>query len=69
MTKCNFCGREDSPHKGLHLIKNDGKVAFFCSSKCRKNAMNLGRDNRKMRWAEAFHITRQKARDKLAVKG
>ncbi len=68
MTKCNFCGREDSPHKGLHLIKNDGTIAFFCSSKCRKNALKLGRDNRKVRWTEAFHITREKARDKLAVK-
>jgi large subunit ribosomal protein L24e len=61
MVKCTFCGREESPHKGIHLIKNIGVVAFYCSSKCRKNAEKLQRDKRKVRWTEAFHITREKA--------
>ena len=54
MTKCSFCGREESPHKGLHLIKNDGSINYFCSSKCRRNALNLRRDKRKVHWTEAF---------------
>lgn len=61
MTKCFFCGREQESFRGLHFIKNDGSVDYFCSSKCRKNALHLKRDKRKMRWAEAFHETRAKA--------
>ncbi len=64
--KCVFCGREESIHKGLHLIKNDGSVNYFCSSKCRRNAINLKRDKRKVRWTEAFHLTRNKENLKIA---
>lgn len=67
MVKCFFCGRDESPHKGLHLIRNDGTVSYFCSSKCRKNTLNLKRDKRKIKWAEAFHIAREKARVKEAA--
>lgn len=65
MTKCVFCGREASFHEGVHLITNDGNIKYFCSSKCRKNSLKLKRDNRKVRWTEAFHITRGKAREKV----
>ena len=64
MTKCNFCGRERIPIRGVHLIKNDGSVNFFCSSKCRKNALKLKRDKRRLKWTESYH--EEKA--KLALK-
>jgi len=64
MVKCAFCGKEESAHKGLHLIKNSGTVVYFCSSKCRKNAVKLKRDKRKIRWTEAFHKVREKIRGK-----
>lgn len=69
MTKCVFCGSEESPYRGVHLIKNDGSVSFFCSGKCRKNALNLGRDRKKIKWTEAYGITQEKkaASDKRAV--
>lgn len=54
MTKCTFCGKEEYAFKGLHLIKNDGSIAYFCSSKCRFNALKLKRDKRKVRWTSAF---------------
>ena len=60
MTKCVFCGRDESPYKGLHLIRNTGTVDFFCSSKCRKNATKLKRDKRKVRWTEASVMVRKK---------
>ncbi len=68
MVKCIFCGKEESPHRGLHLFKNDGSLSYFCSSKCRKNTIKLKRDKRKMKWTEAFHITRDKANVKIAEK-
>jgi large subunit ribosomal protein L24e len=64
MTKCVFCGKEESPYKGVHLIKNDGSTSFFCSSKCRRNALNLKRDKNKLKWTEAFRITRQRGIEK-----
>lgn len=60
MTKCNFCGSEESPYKGIYQIKNDGSTSFFCSSKCRKNSLNLKRDKKRIRWTEAFRISRQR---------
>jgi large subunit ribosomal protein L24e len=66
MVKCAFCGKEEKSFRGIHLIKNTGVVAFYCSSKCRKNSEKLGRDKRKVRWTEAFHITRNKAVAKAA---
>ena len=61
MVKCTFCGKDEKPYKGVHLIKNDGEVSYFCGSKCNVNAVKLGRDKRKIRWTEAFHFTREKA--------
>ena len=61
MVKCTFCGKDENIHKGVHLIKNDGEVNYLCSSKCKANATKLKRDKRKVRWTEAFHITREKA--------
>jgi len=64
MTKCAFCGSEESSYKGVHLIKNDGSVNFFCCSKCRKNALNLKRDKKNIKWTEAFRLARQRGIDK-----
>ncbi len=61
MTKCIFCGSEESAFKGVHLIKNDGSISYFCSSKCRKNALKLGRDKRKLKWTESYRISKEKA--------
>ena len=60
MGKCIFCGKEVPDYKGVYLMKNDGSVNYFCSSKCRKNMLKLKRDRRKTRWTEAFHISREK---------
>jgi len=68
MVKCVFCGKEESLHKGVHLFTNDGVINYFCSSKCRKNSRSLKRDRRNIRWTEAFHIKRDKARKREAEK-
>jgi len=64
MPKCFFCGKDESHYKGTHLIKNDGSIQYFCSSKCRKNSTKLKRDKKKVRWAEMFHIRRKRARER-----
>ena len=68
MTKCFFCGREESLHKGVHLIKNDGNVEFYCSSKCRKNSLKLKRDKKRLKWTEAYALHKVKEAKKTEKK-
>jgi len=35
-------------------VKNDGSLLYFCSSKCRKSSVNMGRDARKLRWTKYY---------------
>ena len=60
MTKCVFCGDEAHFFQGVNRIKNDGVVDFYCSQKCQKNALKLGRDKRKVKWTEAYKLTLKK---------
>lgn len=68
MVKCVFCGREEHSFTGIHLIKNDGTIDYFCSSKCRKNTLKLKRDKRKLKWTAAHSEERQKLIAKEAKK-
>jgi len=52
--KCSFCGKEVIPGTGIMYVKNDGTVLWFCSSKCRKNMLKLGRDPRKLKWTSKY---------------
>ena len=65
MVKCVFCGKEEYSFKGIHLIKNDGSVNFFCSSKCKKNAIKLKRDKKKLRWTNFNRIMVAEERQKV----
>jgi large subunit ribosomal protein L24e len=49
---CNFCDRSVPKGSGTMLAKNDGTVLWFCSSKCKKNALVLKRDPRKLKWTK-----------------
>lgn len=68
MTKCVFCGNDAHDFMGVHLIKNDGTVDFYCSSKCRKNALNLGRDKRNVKWTQIYKTNLGIANEKAAKK-
>jgi large subunit ribosomal protein L24e len=50
--KCSFCGGQIEPGTGLLFVRNDGALLWFCSSKCRKNALKLKRNPRKVKWAK-----------------
>ena len=51
---CNFCDRTVAKGSGTILAKNDGTVLLFCSSKCKKNALVLKRDPRKLKWTKKY---------------
>ncbi|MBS7650084.1 MAG: 50S ribosomal protein L24e [Candidatus Bathyarchaeia archaeon] len=52
--KCSFCGKEYPPASGIAYFRNDGSILYFCSTKCRKNLLKLGRDPRKLKWTKHF---------------
>ncbi len=48
--RCSFCDREIEPGTGKMFVKRDGSLLYFCSSKCEKNMLKLGRNPRRVRW-------------------
>ncbi len=51
---CSFCGRKIKPGTGIMYVKTDGTIYYFCSGKCRKNMLKLGRDPRKLKWTKKY---------------
>jgi large subunit ribosomal protein L24e len=51
--KCSFCGGNVPDGKGKMFVKKDGKVFYYCNSKCQKN-WNMKRLGKKTRWTETF---------------
>lgn len=35
-------------------VKNDGRILWTCSDKCKKNMFVLRRDPRKLKWTEKY---------------
>ncbi len=52
---CHFCGKEIEPGTGIMLVKNDGSILWFCSSKCFKS-YKMGRDPRKLPWTKKYKM-------------
>jgi len=48
--QCTFCGSNIARGTGKMYVKTDGRIFYFCSSKCEKNLIKLGRIPRKIRW-------------------
>lgn len=55
MALCSFCGKNIPRGTGKMYIKKDGKLFYFCSSKCEKNMIDLKRKPRTTRWTGLFH--------------
>jgi large subunit ribosomal protein L24e len=51
---CSFCGDAIEPGTGKMYVKKDGSVFNFCSNKCKKNNINLGRVSRRTRWTVRY---------------
>jgi large subunit ribosomal protein L24e len=50
--KCSFCGNNLRPGSGKMLVKGDGTIYYFDSSKCEKNFL-MGRKSKKIKWARS----------------
>jgi len=53
LKSCTFCGKPVPMGEGTMLMKNDGTVNWFCSSKCKKSTRILKRDPRKLKWSRS----------------
>ena len=54
MVKCSFCRNIIELGTGTLFVKKDGSALNFCSSKCRKNMLKLGRTARHLKWTKQF---------------
>ena len=50
MVNCEFCGRNIEKGTGKIFVYKTGKFVNFCSSKCEKNLLKLGRNPKKFKW-------------------
>lgn len=48
--ECSFCKSKIELGTGKMFVKRDGSPLYFCSSKCEKNMLKLGRVSRRVRW-------------------
>jgi large subunit ribosomal protein L24e len=46
MENCSFCGQAITPGTGKMYIKKDARILYFCSRRCEKNLLKLGRNPR-----------------------
>ncbi len=60
MAKCSFCGKNIEKGTGKIYAYTSGKVDNFCSNKCEKNKLKLGRKNLVTKWTEAFRSEKSK---------
>jgi len=70
MARCSFCGILIEKGTGLMFVKTDGHVFNFCSRKCEKNLLKLGRKPRTTRWTVEYMKEKKetKAAEKKTVK-
>lgn len=48
--KCSFCQQEIEKGTGKMFIKTDAKIFYFCSKRCEKNMLKLGRNPARVKW-------------------
>ena len=53
MPNCSFCKSNIEKGTGKMLVKNNGKVLWFCGRKCEKNMTLLKRNPAKKKWSRA----------------
>lgn len=52
MVRCSFCNKEIERGTGKMYISKIGKIKYFCSSKCEKNAHKLKRVAKNLKWTK-----------------
>ncbi len=58
--KCSICKSNIPKGSGKMFVRNDGRLFYFCSSKCQKN-WRMGRGERKLKWFSSEKKTKKKS--------
>lgn len=53
---------------GVMFVRKNGKIIYFCSSKCEKNSLNLNRKGTKLKWTEHFRKQKKTKTEKKSKK-
>ena len=59
MARCSFCKRNIEQGTGKMLIQKDARILNFCSRKCEKNQIKLGRVGRDKKWTYAYRAEKK----------
>jgi large subunit ribosomal protein L24e len=59
---CTFCGANIEPGTGSMYVKKDGTTFLFCTNKCKKNMIDMGRVPRTTEWTHAYAQTKAYAK-------
>ncbi len=65
---CSFCGASIEPGTGKMYVKKDGTTFLFCSNKCSKNMIEMGRVPRKITWTAAYTARKNLATEARNIK-
>ena len=65
---CSFCGEGIEPGTGKMYVKKDGTVYNFCTNKCKKNRIDIGRVPRRTRWTVRYSELKASSLHKEAIK-
>ena len=68
MAKCTFCRATLEPGTGKMFVLKDGTIYHFCSSKCQRNQLHLGRTGRLEKWTKGYHTEHKELKEKSAQK-
>ena len=60
MPRCSFCGTSIKKGTGKIYVYASGKINNFCSMKCEKNLLKLGRKPLKVKWTEPYRKEHKK---------
>ena len=64
MATCNFCKRTIPKGTGKMYVFKTGKLLNFCSSKCEKNTIKLGRKAVFFKWTGHYEKGTKKTEEK-----
>ena len=54
MARCSFCGQNIKKGTGVLFVRKTGKILYFCSTKCSKNMLKLGRKPANIKWTKEY---------------
>jgi len=54
MPRCSFCGNDLAKGTGVMFVTKEGAINYFCSKKCEKNMIKLGRSGSEHKWTSRY---------------